>query len=567
MNTLYYGDNLDVLGRLSSASVDLIYLDPPFNSKAQYNAIFKTPAGRAAQSQAEAFIDTWTWGPEAARAYDDVLASGSGAGRILKALRECLGESDLMAYLAMMAARLTDLHRVLKPEGSLYLHCDQTAGHYLKILLDGVFGPRAFRNEITWKRSTSHGNVGKNFGSLTDSIYFYTKGDRYTWNQQYAGLSEKYVKSKFVNADVNGRKWQSVSLRTPSVRPNLQFPFAASNGSTYLPHANGWAVGPERMATYDREDRLHFPTKAGGTLRLKQYLDERPGTKLQNLWDDIPAINSQAQERLGYPTQKPLALLERIIRTSSNPGDVVLDPFCGCGTTIHAAQELGRQWIGIDVTHYAVSVIEDRLKRHFPGIEFDVQGRPRDLEGARDLARRNKYQFQWWANWMLGAQAYREKKGADGGIDGLIYFNNGPGKTGTIVISVKGGENLSPEMVRSLGHVVEREHADLGVLVTLAEPTTGMRREAAASPMIGTPLVKRQKLQLVTAQELLEGGGRLDLPEPLRPEVRGEYRRRTRSAARDSRQLALPFLFDGGLDKAGSEQGRIFVDPRVRSVG
>jgi site-specific DNA-methyltransferase (adenine-specific) len=566
MNTLHYGDNIEVLARMPAESVDLIYLDPPFNSKAQYNAIFKTPAGTAAQSQAEAFLDTWSWGTEAARAYDQVLSGDASAGRILKALRECLGETDLMAYLAMMAARLSDLYRVLKPTGSLYLHCDQAAGHYLKVMLDGIFGIRSFKNEITWKRSTSHGNVGRNFGSITDSIYFYTKTERYTWNQQYAPLSDIYVKSKFTNRDDDGRYWQSVSLRNPSVRPNLQFPYAASNGVTYNPHPNGWAVGRERMEQYDRERRLHFPTKADGSLRLKQYLDERPGIRLQNIWDDIPAINSQAQERLGYPTQKPLALLERIIATSSNEGDVVLDPFCGCGTTIHAAESLGRSWVGIDVTHYAVSVIEDRLKRHFPKAAFEVLGRPRDIEGARDLARRNKYQFQWWANWMLGAQAYREKKGADGGIDGLIYFNNGPGKTGTIVISVKGGDHLNPDMVRSLGYVVEREGADLGVMVTLAEPTPGMRREASASPMVGTPLVRRQKLQIVTAQELLEGGGRLDLPEPLRPEAPGDYRARQKKAARrDPRQLALPFTFEGGLDTAAAPGERVYLDPRVRT--
>jgi len=568
MNRLFFGDNLEVLqSSIPDDSVDLIYLDPPFNSKAQYNAIFKTHAGRTAQSQAEAFMDTWTWGPEAARAYDMVLGSGSGAARILKALRDCLGESDLMAYLAMMAARLADLHRVLKPHGSLYLHCDQNAGHYLKVMLDGVFGPRAFKSEITWKRSTSHGNVARNFGNLTDSIYFYAKGERYTWNQQFAPLSQAYVASKFGNKDADGRRWQSVSLRNPGVRPNLQFPFTASNGVTYLPHPNGWAVGRERLETYDREGRLHFPSKEGGQLRVKQYLDERPGTKLQNLWDDIPAINSQAQERLGYPTQKPLALLERIIRTSSNEGDVVLDPFCGCGTTIHAAQFLNRKWLGIDITHYAISVIEDRLKRHFPEAVFDVEGRPRDLDDAYALAARNKYQFQWWANWMLGAQAYKQKKGPDGGVDGLIYFHNGPGKTGTVVISVKGGHNVSPEMVRSLGHVVERENADLGVLVTLGDPTPGMVREAASSPLIGTPLVRRQKLQIVTAKELIEGGGTLDLPEPIQIMRAASPRRRSHAATRDLRQLSLPLIVQGGLKGPDVAEGQLFLDPRIRAEG
>jgi site-specific DNA-methyltransferase (adenine-specific) len=348
VNKLYFGDNIDVLRRMPNASVELIYLDPPFNSNAAYGVLFGTARGGPSQAQARAFEDIWRWGQEAQRALEETAQRHLQAGKLLDAFQSAFGGSNMMAYLAMMAVRLIELNRVLTPTGSIYLHCDPTASHYLKIVMDSIFGPKCYRSEITWKRSTSHGNVGKNYGNLRDVILFYTKSDQYTWNQQHARLSDAYIQSKFTNEDANGR-WQSVSLRNPSVRPRLQYDYTASNGVTYKPHPNGWAVSLERLKAYDAENRLHFPASPTGQLRLKQYLHERPGVKLQNIWDDIPAVNSQARERLYYSTQKPLALLERIIRTSSNEGDIVLDPFCGCGTAVEAAERLRRRWIGIDV--------------------------------------------------------------------------------------------------------------------------------------------------------------------------------------------------------------------------
>jgi DNA modification methylase len=430
-NKLYYGDNLGVLrASIASESVDLIYLDPPFNSNASYNVLFKATSGAQSPAQIEAFDDTWHWNESAERAFDEVLTGGhSDAAIMLKAMRSALGENDMMAYLAMMAVRLIELHRVLKPTGSLYLHCDPTASHYLKILMDAVFSPRQYRAEIIWKRSTSHGNVSRNFGSLYDCILFYVRTDKYIWNQQHQKLDDVYVETKFTQRDSDGRKWQSVSLRNPGVRPNLQFLYLASNGVSYKPHPNGWAVNRERLERYDNEDRLHFPTKPGGQLRLKMYLDESPGVKLQDLWTDIPALNSQAIERLGYPTQKPLTLLERVIASSSNEGDVVLDPFCGCGTTVHAAQKLKRQWIGIDVTHLAIALIERRLKEAFPGIAYQVYGVPRDSDAARDLAERDKHEFQKWIVATIGGQPYKGgKKGMDRGIDGYLHFRDAENK-------------------------------------------------------------------------------------------------------------------------------------------
>jgi site-specific DNA-methyltransferase (adenine-specific) len=507
-NALYYGDNLAVLREsIASESVDLIYLDPPFNSNANYNVLFKSPGGIRSESQIEAFEDTWHWGHEAETAFDQVIRSGNtDAADLLRALRSFMGENDMMAYLAMIAARLLELHRVLKMTGSLYLHCDQMASHYLKLLLDGVFGPTAFRSEIIWKRTTAHSNVYSAYGAVTDSIFYYSKGNEWTWHQLYRVQTLADIENAFPNIDENGRRWRSENMRNPGIRPNLHYSYTASNGTTYHPHPNGWTVSQDRMKTLDAAGKLHFPGKADGRLRSKFYADESSGIKLQNLWDDISAIGAQAAERLGYPTQKPVALLERIIAASSNPSDVVLDPFCGCGTTIHAAQKLGRTWIGIDVTHLAISLIERRLKDAFPGIAFEVHGTPKDLDGARDLAMRDKYQFQWWAVSLVDAQPYGgKKKGADGGIDGLIYFRSDAKTTERAIVSVKGGDNVGVPMIRDLKGVLDREKAPIGVFLTLAPATRPMEKEAIGAGFYTLGERQYPRLQIITIEEALHG--------------------------------------------------------------
>jgi len=518
VNTLYYGDNLDVLRRyIKDDTVDLVYLDPPFKSDQDYNVLF-TEHGTKAAAQIQAFEDTWTWDQTAAAAFEEVVEQGGRVAQAMLAFKTFLGQSDMLAYLSMMAPRLTELRRVLKPAGSIYLHCDPTASHYLKMLMDAVFSPVNFLNEITWKRTHTHGNVGRNFGSICDVLLAYTKTNAYKWNQQYVPFTAEYIKSKFRYHDPDGRVWQSVTLRNPGQRPNLHFPFKASNGVTYQPHPNGWSCDVERLRKYDRENRLHFPTKAKGNLRLKMYLDESPGTRLQNLWDDIPPINSQAQERLGYPTQKPEALLERIIKTSSAAGDVVLDPFCGCGTTVAAAEKLKRAWIGIDVTHLAIGLIKIRLRDAYgPGITatYKVVGEPVDVAGAQQLAEDEPFQFQAWALGLVGARTTTEiKRGADKGIDGRLYFHDegAGGKTKQIVLSIKGG-NLKASDVRDLRGVIEREKAEIGVLIALEEPTKQMRTEAAAAGFYDSPGWKKKyaRLQLLTVAELL-AGKRLDYP-------------------------------------------------------
>ncbi|NPV78248.1 MAG: site-specific DNA-methyltransferase [Anaerolineae bacterium] len=497
MGKLFFGDNLDVLrAEIADGSVDLIYLDPPFNSKRDYNLLFKSPKGQPSDAQVTAFEDTWQWGEQAEREYYELLHQpNTDAAEMIQALRRFLKESDLMAYLVMMANRLLELHRVLKPTGSLYLHCDPTASHYLKIVLDTVFGAENFRNEIVWKRTSSH-NDPKRFGNIHDVILYYTKTGQFIWNLQYVQYDDEYIK-RFRFTDPDGRKWTDDNLTAKGL-----------SGGGYTYEYKGvtslWRVPLGTMKRLDKEGRLYF-TKSGG-IRLKRYLDDRKGIPVQDVIIDISPINSQAAERLGYPTQKPLALLERIIQASSNPGDLVLDPFCGCGTAVHAAQKLGREWIGIDITHLAISLIEKRMRDAFPGIQFEVYGTPKDLDGARELARRDKYQFQWWACSLVNAQPYQgKKKGADSGIDGVIYFQDDETGAKKIIVSVKGGEHVSVGMVKDLIATVEREKAAIGLFVTLAEPTKALLTEAVSAGFYPSPKGDVPRIQVLTVGDLLTG--------------------------------------------------------------
>ena len=520
MNRLYYGDNLEVLrNEIKDESVDLIYLDPPFNSQATYNVLFKAPGGEQSHAQIEAFEDTWHWGESAEHAFDDVMNSGNAdVAELLRAMRSFLHENDMMAYLAMMAIRLLELHRVLKATGALYLHCDPTASHYLKILMDGIFGADSFENEIVWQRTNVHSD-SKTWSRVSDAILFYSKGPAFTWNKPVAPHSDELIASKYSNVDAKGRRFTQSDMTSPAPRPNMMYEWKG-----FQSPPNGWRYSKETMQRLDEEGRVWYPRTKAGTFdtskrpRLIRYLDEMPGTVMGNIWTDIPPINSQAQERLGYPTQKPLALLERIITASSNEGDTVLDPFCGCGTAVHAAQKLDRRWIGIDITHLAISLIEKRLTDAFPGIEYEVHGTPKDLDGARNLAERDKYQFQWWAVSLVNAVPFGgKKKGADSGIDGLIYFKDfrdGKIATEKTIVSVKGGENVNVSMIRDLAHVVDREKAKMGLFITLAEPTDPMRKEALKEGYFETSTGgKYLKLQISTIEELLTGK-RPDLPSP-----------------------------------------------------
>ena len=498
-NHLYYGDNLTVLReQIRDASVDLIYLDPPFNSNASYNVLFKGPTGTGSAAQIEAFDDTWHWNDSAEEAFGDVVRSGNAAAAtMLRAMRSFLGDNDMMAYLAMMAVRLLELHRVLKPTGSLYLHCDPTASHYLKILLDAVFGAKNFQNEVVWQRAIAKGDARTKLAWNHDIILCASKGQNPLFHPIYATKDDEY-EARFKLDDRDGRGlYRLAPLDSPNPRPNLTYEYKG-----FSPPAKGWRVSLEVMQRLDLEGRLAFPKQKGGRIARKHYLNEQEGRKLGDVWTDIPPL--QSGQRLGYPTQKPVALLERILSASSNPGDVVLDPFCGCGTTVHAAQKLGRQWVGIDVTHLAIGLIEKRLRDAFEGVQFTTHGVPQDIEGARDLAARGKYhEFEKWALSLIAAQPGNlSKKGADRGIDGNIYF--GAKHEGRGIVSVKAGDSVGVSMIRDLRGVVEREGAGIGVFLSLAEPTKPMITEAAGAgqyELSGFAPVPR--LQIVTVQEAL----------------------------------------------------------------
>jgi site-specific DNA-methyltransferase (adenine-specific) len=527
-NCLYYGDNLTVLREhIKDESVDLIYLDPPFNSRQDYNVLFAEKDGTRSSSQIMAFEDTWEWNMDAEAAYQEIVERGGRVSDAMRAFRTFLGHSDMMAYLAMMAPRLIELHRVLKETGSIYLHCDPTASHYLKMLMDAVFGPQYFRNEIIWKRTSSH-SAAKRWGDIHDTIFFYSRGASYLWNEVTIAHTGDYS-ARYKNHDSDGKIWADDNLTGPGVRHGdsgaiwrgldvtsrgLHWKVSAKTVEAIVGIAAAKALSTtQKLDLLDLHGYLHWPQRRGGERpsfpRFKRPLSA--GSKVQDVITDIPAINSQAQERLGYPTQKPEALLERIINCSSNESDVVLDPFCGCGTAISVAQRLNRRWVGIDITHLAIGLIKKRLADAFGDPvrdTYEVIGEPADLSGAQDLATNDPYQFQWWALGLVGARPTEQKKGADRGIDGRLYFHDEPrgGKTKQIIFSVKAG-HVQSAYVRDLRGVIEREDAQIGVLISMEAPTKPMLKEAAEAGFYKPPGLqdKYPRIQILTIEDLLAG--------------------------------------------------------------
>jgi site-specific DNA-methyltransferase (adenine-specific) len=458
---LFYGDNLDVLQRYVKAeSVDLVYLDPPFNSSRDYNVLFAEKDGARAAAQVKAFKDTWEWDDIAAKSYRQLVEGGGAVSEAMQAFRLVAGESDMLAYLSMMAPRLIELHRVMKPSASIYLHCDPVASHYLKLLMDAIFAPANFRNEVIW-RYRRWPTKARQFQKMHDVLLFYGKSQAQsrTFNVLYGyeSLAESTQKTY-------GTKKQKADFSSGRRRPGV-------------------------------EDT------------------ESLGPQLSDVWE-IGIIAPMGKERLGYPTQKPEKLLERVIRASSNPGDVVLDPFCGCGTAVAVAHRLGRNWMGIDITHLAINLIRRRMKDAFGFDVGDVKGEPVSLPDATALAELNPYQFQWWALGLVGARPVVEKKGPDKGIDGRLFFHDeGPkGATKQIIFSVKSGGTSSRD-VRDLRGVIERERAAIGVFISLNAPTQQMRAEAASAGFYHSPGWGKdyRRLQMVTIADLLSGRG-VDYP-------------------------------------------------------
>jgi len=542
MNRLYFDDLRWLRNKkeFPDASVDLVYLDPPFNSNADYNVLFRETTGEVSQAQFHAFTDTWSWA-DAAETYHHFIDNCPNVVvvEMMEAFHSFLKNSPMMAYLAMMTPRLVELHRVLKDTGSLYLHCDPTASHYLRMLLDGVFGSENFRNEIVWKRAdTVKGNFGqgsKFFDRNTDSIFFYAKSDSSVFNPVFKPYTDEYIRDFYKHIEPkSGRRYQLISMTGPggAAKGNPQYEVM---GVTRF-----WRYSKQKMKELIDRGLVVQPSP-GSVPRRKQYLDEGKGVPAQSMWDDISALHSQAAERLGFPTQKPLTLLERIINASSNPGDVVLDPFCGCGTTIHAAQKLDRQWIGIDITYLAINLIKRRLKDAFgEEIEFEEKGQPTDFAGATQLAKNDKFQFQHWALSLIGARPLKEGdgKGADRGVDGLLYFyeterkdlinrikedapavRSEPVHREKIIVQVKGGGVNRGDVATLLGDA-ENQKAAGGVLITLDKPSKQMRTEAADAGRYASKLWHDKdypRIQILTVEGPLNGTERIDAPPQLNP--------------------------------------------------
>ena len=525
-NRLYYGDNLAVLReQIADASVDLIYLDPPFNSDATYNVLFRERSGDASAAQITAFDDTWRWGRDAELAYRDVITAGPPqASELLAAMRSFLGQNDMMAYLTMMAQRMIELRRVLKPTGSIYLHCDPTASHYLKLMMDSVFGVSNFGNEVVWKRTGAHSGA-KGWGPIHDIILFYRASSDYSWNSVYQEYDAEYLAGYYRFEDDKGR-YRLVTLTGPGTTAGESgAPWRGVNPTDSGRH---WAVPmrslralypdvnlselstQERLDLLDQAGHVHWPAR-GSVPQQKRYADESPGVLIQDIISDIPPLSPQARERLGYPTQKPEALLERIIAASSSEGDVVLDPFCGCGTAMAAAERLNRRWIGIDITHLAISIIRRRMADAFGSAlqPYAVIGLPQDVASARALAQQDRYQFEWWALGLVTARPAQDKrKGADGGVDGYInFFDDNSGQPRSVIVQVKSG-GVNRGMIAALKGDMEREKAHLGLFITLAEPTAPMRQEALAAGFYEPKCFPGQRypcLQILTIAQLLAG--------------------------------------------------------------
>ncbi len=508
MNRLFYGDNLPILREhISDGSVDLIYLDPPFNSDANYNVLFRSPTGESSAAQLEAFGDTWHWNETAEDAFDEVMKSGNtDASEMLRSMRGFLKENDMMAYLAMMTIRLIELHKKLKKSGSIYLHCDPTASHYLKIILDSVFGKLNYRGELIWRRTNARGTSGK-WPRLHDTIFFYSKSEDFYFSPQKIKAELGKTPHTLITGP-DGLKYQTYELTGAGRTKDGQSgrPWRGFDPNTFGRH---WGYAQKRLEEWNDAGLIHWPKDSGFPRRRDSVPFDASArlVVLGSVWTDVDRLNQASKERLGYPTQKPLALLERILAASSKPGDLVLDPFCGCGTTVHAAQKMERRWIGIDVTHLAVSLIRRRLVDAFPSSQFEVLGAPKDIGGARQLAENDKHQFQLWALSLIEAQPFRGgRKGADGGVDGYLYFKPDGKTTEKAIVSVKGGANVGVAMVRDLIATVEREGAKIGVFLTLEDPTTRMRVEATATGFYESPMHgKFAKIQILTVEELFDG--------------------------------------------------------------
>ncbi len=524
VNQLFYGDNLEVLRKhIKDESVDLCYIDPPFNSKRNYNQIYNN-IGKEDQAQAQAFIDTWTWDDFANRGLAEILENYHGKFTsqsidLIAGLTKVLGKGSLLAYLVSMTLRISEIYRVLKPTGSFYLHCDPTASHYLKLIIDAIFCSQGgdFQNELIWKRTNAHNDATqglKRFGRNHDVIFFYTKTTNFIWNTNYAAYDEEYIRKNYNNLEEGtGRRYKTSDLTAAKPGGDTSYEWKG----VFPSKGRYWAYSKTNMERFESENRIVYTRN--GMPRLKHYLDEMPGVSIQDTWIDI--IPAPAGERLGYPTQKPKALLERIINTSSNEGDIILDAYCGCGTTVAVAQRLKREWIGIDITYQSISLILKRLEDSFgKGVldQIKLNGIPKDMESAIALANkkddRTRKEFEKWAvlTYSNNRAIINQKKGADKGIDGIAYFQGENDDPEKIILQVKSGKVRSGD-IRDLQGTVTLEEAALGIFITLEEPTKDMIKTAKAAGIYQNKFMSQScdRIQIVTIREILELNKRLDI--------------------------------------------------------
>jgi site-specific DNA-methyltransferase (adenine-specific) len=560
-NLLYYGDNLDMLrDHIGPGTVDLIYLDPPFNSNRVYNVIYKEHSGEGSQAQITAFDDTWKWSPEADRIYEGLLQTGPNkVADAVEAVRRLLGPSDLTAYLMNMTVRLKELHRVLKPTGSLYLHCDPTASHYLKIMLDAIFGPDQFRSEIIWRRTGAHGK-SRRFAPIHDTILFYTKSNAFKWTNPKRPYMKGHVEEYFEQAPQG--TWRTKYYGNVLTGSGLRGGESGKPWRGIDPSKKGrhWAIPGvliedldesfEGMTQHEKLDRLFdlgFITidPKDAWPMYQRTLKPGDGTSIPDIWayqpytggtvwgtdkgidDDVRWLSTKDRERLGYQTQKPVALLERIIAASSEPGDVVLDPFCGCGTAVVAAERLDRRWVGIDITYLAIDLIQKRLTDEFQAhpVKYSTEGVPRDITGARALFSKSPFDFERWAVSMAWGTP-NEKQVGDRGIDGVIRFPMGQKAAhgvGRVLLSVKGGGTVPPTFARDLLGTVNGQGAEMGLLIVFEKPTKGLLDVAATAGNYEWPvnLAMYPKLQIMTVTELLDGK-RPNTPPPYLPYMKAK---------------------------------------------
>ena len=513
MNRLYYGDNLTIMQQMAKHSVDLIYLDPPLNSQQNYNLLYRTMTGKPVPEQAEAFCDTWEMDAEkeaVARSMPVLMREHGVDNYYLEFWRLWMNslrhtQPKLLSYLIYMVQRLLHMKSLLRPTGSIYLHCDPTASHYIKVMMDGIFGHQNFQNEIVWERTFGHGD-SRTWSRVSDYILFYTAGQKFTWNIPYEKHSTSYVESHYKNVDEAGRAYQLTSILSPSARPNMMYEWKGFPSSPL-----GWRFSRDTMADLDKQGRIWYPTRKDGSLdilkrpRFKRFLDEQNGSIATTIWTEINPINSRSAERLGYPTQKPIALLDRIILASSNPVDIVLDQFCGCGTTIYSSVKNNRKWIGCDIAIWPIKLIREILAERYRLVEdtnFKVDGIPVSVAQGEELFQHDPFQFQHWAVERVGGFPM-QRKVADRGIDGRLYFETRDGLQ-EVVLSVKGGA-VRPTDIRDLRGVLEREQsAALAGFISLREPSYAMRKEAAEAGQYEYQGVAYDRIQMLTIKEILE---------------------------------------------------------------